>query len=204
MAQQYPVLLMDTQQVADTFEGAFARLGACHSIYDQCFVTDDKCAEIGNSNMMSQWISINYVIFFTDKAIVCFMDYFRTNFLNENISPKMHLLEDHTVEWVRRYNFGFGMLGEQGAESIHRRFNELNTTYSSIRNKEKRLLCVVKEVFRQTQSVLSHYPQREQNTLLQYSGYTHLHSLHAFSTLNSVKRSLHPTGKHLTIFARYF
>ena len=39
-------------------------------------------------------------------------------------------------------NFGFGMLGEQGAESIHRRFNELSTTY---RNKEKRLLCVVKE-----------------------------------------------------------
>ena len=30
-------------------------------------------------------------------------------------SPKIHLLEDHTVEWVRRYNFGFGMLGEQGA-----------------------------------------------------------------------------------------
>ena len=75
MAQQYPVLLMDAQQVADTFEGAFARLGACHSIYDQCFVTDEKCGELGNSNMMSQWISINYVIFFTDKAIVSFMDY---------------------------------------------------------------------------------------------------------------------------------
>ena len=40
VAQQYPVLLMDAQQVADTFEGAFARLGACHSIHDQCSVTD--------------------------------------------------------------------------------------------------------------------------------------------------------------------
>ena len=70
VAQQYPVLLKDAQQVADTFEGAFARLGACHSIYDQSFVTDEKCAELGNSNMMSQWISINYVIFFTDKAIL--------------------------------------------------------------------------------------------------------------------------------------
>ncbi|KAL5517587.1 hypothetical protein EMCRGX_G003165 [Ephydatia muelleri] len=74
---------MDALQVADKSEGAFARLGACHSIYDQCFVTDEKCAEL-------------------DKAIVCFMDYFRTNFPNENISLKMHLLEDHTVEWVRR------------------------------------------------------------------------------------------------------
>ena len=85
------------------------------------------------------------MIFFTDEAIVFFMNYFRANFPNESISPKMHLLEEHTVEWVRRYNFGFGMLGEQGAESIHRRFNALNTTYSSIRNKEKRLRCIVKE-----------------------------------------------------------
>ena len=29
-----------------------------------------------------------------------------------------HWRIDHTVEWERRYNFGFGMLGEQGAESI--------------------------------------------------------------------------------------
>ena len=37
------------------------------------------------------------------------------------------------------------VLGEQGAESIHRRFNALNITHSSIRNKEKRLRCIVKE-----------------------------------------------------------
>ena len=95
--------------------------------------------------MMSQWMSINCVILFTDDAIFSFMNYFRTNFPNENISPKMHLLEEHTVEWVKRYNLGFGMMGEQGAGSIHHRFNALNTTYSSIRNKEKRLLCIVKE-----------------------------------------------------------
>ena len=33
----------------------------------------------------------------------------------------MHLLEDHTTPWARcaRVGFGFGLLGEQGAESIH-------------------------------------------------------------------------------------
>ena len=41
------------------------------------------------------------------------------HFPNGHISPEMHLLDKHTVEWVRRYNFGFGMLGEQRAESIH-------------------------------------------------------------------------------------
>ena len=69
VAQQYPVLLMDAQQAADKFEGGFARLGACHSIYDQCFVTDEQCGELGNSNMMSQWISINYVIFSHTKLM---------------------------------------------------------------------------------------------------------------------------------------
>ncbi|KAL5496823.1 hypothetical protein EMCRGX_G013186 [Ephydatia muelleri] len=59
----------DKCEVADKFEGAFARLGACHSIYDQCFVTDEKCAEL-------------------DKAIVCIMDYFGTNFPNEISPPK--------------------------------------------------------------------------------------------------------------------
>ena len=66
--------------------------------------------------MMSRaWIDNNYVIVFTDGAIVSFMNYFRTNFSNETISPKL-----------------LGMSGELGVESIQRRFN---TTYSSIRNK---------------------------------------------------------------------
>ena len=39
VTQPNPVLLM----VADKSEGTFARLGACHSIDDQCFVTDEKC-----------------------------------------------------------------------------------------------------------------------------------------------------------------
>lgn len=37
----------------------------------------------------------------------------------------MHMLEDHAVEWIKQRNVGIGLLGEQGAESIHARFNTL-------------------------------------------------------------------------------
>ena len=45
--------------------------------------------------------------------------------------PKMHLLDDHTLEWARNWHAGFGLLGEQGAESIHARFYVLHRTFSS-------------------------------------------------------------------------
>ena len=53
------------------------------------------------------------------------MAVFRGTFPSATVSPKMHMLEDHTLEWVNAHNVGFGLLGEQGAESIHARFNSL-------------------------------------------------------------------------------
>ena len=40
----------------------------------------------------------------------------------------MHLLEDHLVEWISTHHAGFGLpvMGEQGAESIHAKFNSFN------------------------------------------------------------------------------
>ena len=38
----------------------------------------------------------------------------------------MHLLEDHTVLWAKNTKVGFGLLREQGAESIHAKFNSLH------------------------------------------------------------------------------
>ena len=31
----------------------------------------------------------------------------------------MHFLEDHAVPWIKKWRTGFGVLGEQGGESIH-------------------------------------------------------------------------------------
>jgi hypothetical protein len=51
----------------------------------------------------------------------------------------MHFLEDHMVEWLKRYHMGAGFMGEQGAESIHAHLNRLEKTYSGIPNELKRL-----------------------------------------------------------------
>jgi len=48
------------------------------------------------------------------------------------VLPKMHILEDHVVPWIRRWRVGFGFMGEQGAESIHAYFNSLKSSYRGI------------------------------------------------------------------------
>lgn len=56
----------------------------------------------------------------------------------------MHLLEDHMVPWLRRWNLGAGFMGEQGAESIHAHINRLEATYSGIPNRVDRLKYIFK------------------------------------------------------------
>ena len=38
------------------------------------------------------------------------------------------------MEWVRARSVGFGLLGEQGAESIHSRFNYLGRNFAPLVN----------------------------------------------------------------------
>lgn len=73
------------------------------------------------------------------------MDFFRSIFPTATVPVKMHLLEDHTYDWICAHGVGFGMMGEEGAESIHARFNTPQRTYATIRNNVKRLECIMKE-----------------------------------------------------------
>ena len=54
----------------------------------------------------------------------------------------MHVLEDHAVPWAKSFHVGFGLLGEQGAESVHAKFS---LSYTAIADKVQHLLCIVKE-----------------------------------------------------------
>ncbi len=47
------------------------------------------------------------------------------------------------VEWIHKWKADFGLMGEQGAESIHSFFNELRTKYNSILDRVKRLKCMM-------------------------------------------------------------
>ena len=57
----------------------------------------------------------------------------------------MHILEDHAIPWLRRFHIGAGLMGEQGAESVHALMKQLNTTYRSIPNDLRRLDYTITE-----------------------------------------------------------
>lgn len=89
------------------------------------------------------------------------MDFYRTTFPGATVLPKMHMMEDHMVPWIRKWRVGFGMMGEQGAESIHASFNGIERSYACmIHNKVDRLKAVVKEHHLRTSPAnLCHQPQ---------------------------------------------
>ncbi|KAL5499487.1 hypothetical protein EMCRGX_G010914 [Ephydatia muelleri] len=124
--EKCPTLVDTVSATAEKFTTVFSLLERYHSIYDQLFIDELKVTEL-------------------EHAISEFMESFRASFPSSSISLKMHLLEDHTVPWARRTGTGFGLLGKQGAESIHARFNTLQRTYQCIHNKVDRLLSIVKE-----------------------------------------------------------
>ena len=67
------------------------------------------------------------------------MAFYRKHFPGATVLPKMHMLEEHVVPFIEKWRVGCGMLGEQGAESIHKYFNVLERTYCSIPDRLQRL-----------------------------------------------------------------
>ena len=50
---------------------------------------------------------------------------------DESIPIQMHMLENQ-VDWIQsNQNIGFGLISEQGAKSMHARFNRLYQAYTA-------------------------------------------------------------------------
>ena len=73
------------------------------------------------------------------------MRYLRATWPTVSIPPKLHLLEDHALDFIRECGVGFGFYGEQGGESIHAEFNRLYITYCGMKPKILRVLNMLKE-----------------------------------------------------------
>ena len=74
-----------------------------------------------------------------------FLKEYRSSFHYSTVLPKMHVLEEHTITWLRRFRVGAGLMGEQGAESIHAHLMKLERVYQGIPNEVDRLRYIVKE-----------------------------------------------------------
>ena len=70
---------------------------------------------------------------------------YRANFPWATVLPKMHILEDHTIPWLRRHHVGAGLMGGQGAESIHAHLMRLKRIHQGIASDVDRLKYILKE-----------------------------------------------------------
>ena len=73
------------------------------------------------------------------------MSHYRLTFPNSSVTPKMHFLEEHVVPWVKKWKIGFGLMGEQGAESVHAYFNGLVLRYKGVTDPVQRMECTMRE-----------------------------------------------------------
>lgn len=73
------------------------------------------------------------------------MEFYRCTWPGETVTPKLHLLEDHAIEFIEHWGSSFGIYGEQGAESIHAMFNSLKVNYRSMPNPSQRLRAMMKK-----------------------------------------------------------
>ena len=55
----------------------------------------------------------------------------------------MHFMEDHILPWVRQWRVGSGLMGEQGAESLHADFNHTERAYNNMVDRVERLRVVL-------------------------------------------------------------
>ncbi|KAL5494188.1 hypothetical protein EMCRGX_G015471 [Ephydatia muelleri] len=109
-----------------SFQTTFSLYSKCHGICDQNYIDEAQAHAL-------------------NQAIEQFMAFYRNTYPEATVPLKMHLLEDHAVQWANTYHVGFGLLGEQGAESIHAKFNRLGLVFAPIRDRVENLLCIVKE-----------------------------------------------------------
>ena len=88
-------------------------------------------------------ICLVQIISLLDENIKTFMSLLHHNWPETIISPKLHMIEDHIVPLLLRWNVGCGFLGEQGGEFIHKRINGMKQRYSNVRNKKDRLKYIM-------------------------------------------------------------
>ena len=47
------------------------------------------------------------------------------------------MLEDHVIDFIRKWGLGIGIYSEQGGESIHAEFNNLNRQFYNLHGTQK-------------------------------------------------------------------
>lgn len=148
MAEDHcPAALTQAKAIEEKFQKIFTLFSECHALYDGNSISDSEIDKLGKMTILCYLTRTLKSIFFitSRKKIVEFMKFYREKLPWATVLPKMHMLEEHVVPWLRRWHVGFGLMGEQGAESIHAYFNSLKRTFQGIPDRVKRLKQMMHE-----------------------------------------------------------
>ena len=85
------------EAVKEKFSGLFGKYSRCHMLFNSSGIVDTVELSI---------------------AIKDFMAYWRFNWASESVTPKMHILEDHVVPFIKKWKLGCGFYGEQGTHTF--------------------------------------------------------------------------------------
>ena len=137
----------EANKMVETFAKAFELFSQCHNGYNSSYyMTDQDIDQLGKNNRCFDFIPFKYVLIENiETSISTFMAFYRETFPHATVIPKMHIMEDHIVPWLRRWRLGSGLMGEQGAESIHAHIMKLERIHQGIPNELERLKYIVKE-----------------------------------------------------------
>ena len=135
-----PNLLIPCQEVVDKFREVFRLFATCHNTYNGRVTDDEEIKQLGTLK----------IIINNPNRVRTMVPFYRErqrglHVLLQAALPQYistTLLEDHMVGWLKLYHLAPGLMGEQGAESIHAHLNRLETTYNGIANPVERLKYV--------------------------------------------------------------
>ena len=157
-------LVESARAVSLKFTKAFLLFSKCHNVYSSRYhLSDDDLDDLGT--IYHYFRRVTFICVLIEKRIKEFLLYIWHEFPETSITPKLHLIEDHMVDFLQKWKVGCELLGEQGAESIHITFNEFHRHYANIRKSVAQLRQVTMEHHRRTSPLLNcHRPPLQQNT----------------------------------------
>ena len=133
-------ILQEAQELQSRYSKLFAAYASCRAVFSKCQVADD------DDDLAS-----------LEKQISEFMAMVRHDIaerLGKSITPKLHLLERHTIPCMRRFGISLGLLDEQGGESIHGKFKQLRSSLENMNRDVDRLRVLVTQYLT---TALPHY-----------------------------------------------
>ncbi|XP_047131823.1 uncharacterized protein LOC124810830 [Hydra vulgaris] len=133
----------ETIEICKNFKVLFSKFGICHKLINSCNqFNEDKKQDLENQ-------------------IKDFMKYFRENWPNASITPKLHMLEYHALPFIRKWGVGLGTYGEQGGESIHAEINRMKSIYCHMKG-VGRLRSIMNEHFIKNNPTVKKYQKKAQ------------------------------------------